>query len=74
MSGDDSRQANLTRDFAERLGEHVQLPVIYWDERLTSAEAERLMREGGASLQQRKLAVDRLSAVLLLESYLGAQQ
>jgi RNase H-fold protein (predicted Holliday junction resolvase) len=37
---------------------------------LTSAEAERVLREGGASLEQRKKAVDRMAAVLLLESYL----
>jgi putative Holliday junction resolvase len=70
MSGDDSRQAVFTREFADRLADYLGLPVIYWDERLTSSEAERLMRDAGASLEQRKLAVDRLSAMLLLESYL----
>jgi putative Holliday junction resolvase len=70
MSGQDSRQAVFTREFAHRLEEHLGLPVLFWDERLTSAEAERLMRDAGASLEQRKQAVDQLSAVLLLESYL----
>lgn len=70
MSGDASRQSEYTREFAERLGNHLGLPVVFWDERLTSAEAERLLREGGASLAQRKKAVDRMAAVLLLESYL----
>jgi len=70
MSGDESRQSEYTREFAERLGNHLRLPVVFWDERLTSAEAERLLREGGASLAQRKKAVDRMAAVLLLESYL----
>jgi putative pre-16S rRNA nuclease len=70
MSGDESRQSEYTREFAERLGNHLQLPVVFWDERLTSAEAERLLREGGATLAQRKKAVDRMAAVLLLESYL----
>jgi putative Holliday junction resolvase len=70
MSGDDSRQAVFTREFADRLADYLGLPVIYWDERLTSSEAERLMRDAGASLEQRKMAVDRLSATLLLESYL----
>jgi putative Holliday junction resolvase len=70
MSGDESRQSEYTRDFAERLGNHLQLPVVFWDERLTSAEAERLLREAGATLAQRKKAVDRMAAVLLLESYL----
>lgn len=70
MSGDESRQGEYTREFAERVSEHLSVPVVFWDERLTSREAERLMREAGASLEQRKKAVDRMSAVLLLESYL----
>ena len=71
MSGDESRQSEYTREFAQRLGKALNLPVMYWDERLTSREAERLLREGGASLLQSRQAVDRMSAVLILESYLG---
>jgi putative Holliday junction resolvase len=70
MSGEQSRQGEYTREFAARLREHLQLPVIFWDERLTSVEAERLLRESGATLEKRKQAVDRMAAVLLLESYL----
>jgi putative Holliday junction resolvase len=71
MSGAESRQSEYTREFAERLSKHLNLPLVYWDERLTSKEAERLMREGGASVAQSRQAVDRMSAVLILESYLG---
>ncbi len=71
MSGDESRQSEYTREFADRLHQHLGIPVVFWDERLTSAEAERMLRTAGASLEQRKKAVDRMSAVLLLESYLG---
>jgi putative Holliday junction resolvase len=71
MSGSESRQSEYTREFAGRLAAYLQLPLIFWDERLTSVEAGRVLREGGASLEQRKQAVDRLSAVLLLESYLA---
>jgi len=70
MSGDESRQSEYTREFAERVSKTLHLPVVFWDERLTSREAERLLREGGASLLQSKQAVDRMSAVLILESYL----
>jgi putative holliday junction resolvase len=71
MSGEESRQSEYTREFAGRLKEYLSLPVIFWDERLTSVEAERVLRESGTSLEKRKKAVDRLAAVLLLESYLG---
>lgn len=70
MSGAESRQSEYTNEFAARLGEYTGLPIVFWDERLTSAEAERMLRQAGATLDQRKKAVDRLSAVLLLESYL----
>jgi putative holliday junction resolvase len=74
MSGDESRQSEYTREFAERAAEHLDLPVVLWDERLTTAEAERMLRTAGASLEQRKKAVDRLAAVLLLESFLEHQR
>jgi putative Holliday junction resolvase len=74
MSGDESRQSEYTREFAERLAKSLNRPVVYWDERLSSREAERLLREGGASLLQSRQEVDRMSAILILESYLGFLQ
>jgi putative holliday junction resolvase len=70
MSGDDSRQSEYTREFAERAAAYLDLPIVFWDERLTSVEAERILHSAGASLEQKKRAVDRLAAVLLLESFL----
>jgi putative Holliday junction resolvase len=73
MSGDESRQSEYTQEFAKRLSEFAGIPVVFWDERLTTAEAHRLMRDSGATLEQRKKAVDQMSAILLLESYLEYQ-
>jgi len=70
MSGDESRQSRYTRDFAERLGGRTGVEVRFWDERLTSVEAERVLKESGISIEKRARAVDRLAAVILLESYL----
>ena len=72
MSGREGRQAEYTRDFAERLKEKTGLPLVYWDERLTSVEAGRVLRESGISIEKRARAVDRLSAVILLASYLDS--
>ncbi len=72
MSGREGRQAEYTRDFAERLREKTGLPVVYWDERLTSVEAGRVLRDSGISIEKRARAVDRLSAVILLASYLDS--
>jgi putative Holliday junction resolvase len=74
MSGSASRQSVYTEEFAERLREWTGLPIVFWDERLTTVEAERVLREGGATLEESKRAVDRMSAVLLLESYLENQR
>jgi putative holliday junction resolvase len=72
MSGKEGRQSGWVRDFAARLETHTGLPVRLWDERLTSVEAGRVLRSSGISIEKRARAVDRLSAVLLLESYLEA--
>lgn len=72
MSGDESRQAVYTREFGDRLAAHTGLQVRYWDERLTSAEATRVLKESGISIQKRARAVDKMAAVLLLDSYLTA--
>ena len=70
MSGDVSRQSIYTHEFAERLRARTTMPTRFWDERWTSVEAGRVLRESGISIEKRARAVDRLSAVILLESYL----
>ena len=72
MSGAESRQAEYTRDFAGRLSAASGVPVEFWDERLTTVAAQRVLRESGISIQKRAQAVDRLAAVILLESYLDS--
>jgi putative pre-16S rRNA nuclease len=72
MSGHESRQSEYTREFAERLGQHTGIEVRLWDERLTTVEAERVLKESGISIEKRAKAVDRLAAVILLESYLDS--
>ncbi len=72
MSGKEGRQSVYTRDFAERLARHTGVEVRYWDERLTTVEAQRVLRESGIGIEKRARAVDRLSAVILLESYLDS--
>ncbi len=74
MSGQQGRQSEWASDFAARLEKRLGLPVELWDERLTSREAERTLRGSGIANQDRKAAIDRLSAVILLQSYLDAQQ
>jgi putative Holliday junction resolvase len=70
MSGDESRQSAYTREFAERLFKRTGVAVKFWDERWTSVQAERVLKESGISIEKRAAAVDRMAAQILLESYL----
>jgi putative Holliday junction resolvase len=72
MSGEASRQGEYTRDFARELERKTGIPVIFRDERWTSREAERTLRGSGIARDRRKPTIDRLSAVLLLQSYLDS--
>jgi putative holliday junction resolvase len=73
MSGEQSAQSQKVADFAEELRTRFQLPVHLWDERLTSAEANRVLREADLSIQKRAQAVDRMAAVLILQAFLQAR-
>lgn len=73
MSGEAGPQAQRVAEFAEELRRRFQLPVQLWDERLTSAEANRILREADLSIQKRAQAVDRMAATLILQSFLQAR-
>ena len=72
MRGVEGRQSAWVREFAGAIGTRTGLPVKLWDERLTSVEAGRVLRSSGISIAKRAAAVDRLSAVILLQSYLDS--
>ena len=73
MSGEASTLSQKVAEFAEELRRRFQLPVHLWDERLTSAEANRLLREAELSIKKRAQAVDRMAAVLILQSFMQAR-
>lgn len=73
MDGSVGPQAEKVREFAEALKPVARVPVHYWDERLTTVQAERTLIEGDVSRQRRKGLVDQLAAVLILQSYLDAR-
>ncbi|MGO9084116.1 MAG: Holliday junction resolvase RuvX [Candidatus Sulfotelmatobacter sp.] len=70
MSGAEGIQAEKMQAFAEELRQRFGLPVHLWDERLTSAEANRLLRETDLSIEKRGKAVDRMAAVLILQGWM----
>jgi putative holliday junction resolvase len=72
MRGGEGRQSAWVREFAAALEQHAGVPLKLWDERLTSVEAGRVLRSSGISIEKRAAAIDRLSAVILLQSYLDS--
>ena len=72
MSGREGRQVEYTRAFSQRLARHTGLEVRFWDERLTTVEAQRVLKLSGISIRKRARAVDKLAAQILLESYLDS--
>jgi len=73
MSGGAGRQSEWAHEFAVALEKYTGIPVKMWDERLTTAEASRVLRQSGIGIEKRAAAVDRLAAVILLQSYLDSR-
>lgn len=73
LSGSEGTQSEKMQRFAENLRKHFGLPVHLWDERLTSTQANRLLREAELSIRKRAGAVDRMAAVLILQSWMEAR-
>ena len=74
MSGEEGIQAEKMQRFAEDLRKHFGLPVHLWDERLTSAEANRLLRETEMSIHRRGQVVDQMAAVLILQNWMESRR
>lgn len=70
MSGAEGVQSEKMQVFAEDLRKRSGLPVHLWDERLTSAEANRVLRETDLSIEKRGKAVDRMAAILILQGWM----
>ena len=72
MRGKDSAMTEEVRKFADYLHQALQLPIVLWDERLTSAQAERQLRDAGMNRKKRAENSDTLAAALILQSYLDS--
>jgi putative Holliday junction resolvase len=74
MSGAEGTMAEKVHDFVTILHKQFSLPVHLWDERLTSAEANRVLRSSEMSIKRRGEVVDQLAAVLILQSFMEARK
>jgi putative holliday junction resolvase len=72
MNGSEGPRAEKSRRFATELRAALELPVFLWDERLSSAEAERVLISANVSRKRRAEVIDKLAAQLFLQSFLDA--
>jgi len=72
LSGEAGERAHHTERFAEALAAFLDVPVVLQDERLSSVEADRALREAGASGRERRRTVDRSAATVILQAWLDA--
>lgn len=70
MNAEEGDRSQLSAEFREMLTRRTGLPVILWDERLTTVAAEKVLMETGIRRERRKEYVDKIAAVLILQSYL----
>ena len=70
MDGSESARAGMAREFASAVERRTGLKVVLWDERLTTVEAEEILREKGIPRQDFKKTIDAVAAAIILQDYL----
>ncbi|MFW6386485.1 MAG: Holliday junction resolvase RuvX [Bacillota bacterium] len=73
MDGSHGSRAEKTQQFINFLRNNLELPVETWDERLSSAEAERVLISGDVSRAKRKKVIDQVAAAIILQGYLDSK-
>lgn len=73
MSGKTGFLADEVKHFVELLKQSLTVPIVMWDERLTSVQAERSLREGSLTRKKRSKLVDTVAAVIILQNYLDSK-
>lgn len=74
MNGTVGSQGEKVQKFCELLKEETNLPIEFWDERLSTVAAERSLIEGNVRRENRKKVIDMLAAVIILQGYLDLQR
>ena len=70
LDGSEGPRAQSTRAFARNLAAHIQVPIAFWDERLSTAAVERHLIEADASRKRRAQVIDRMAAAYILQGAL----
>lgn len=74
MNGTIGPKAIEIQEFGEILREKSSLPIIYWDERLSTVSAEKLLISADVSRQKRRKVIDKIAAATILQNYLDSRK
>ncbi|MCC3864856.1 Holliday junction resolvase RuvX [Terrisporobacter petrolearius] len=74
MNGTVGQQGEKVQKFCELIKQETNLPIEFWDERLSTVAAERSLIEGNVRRENRKKVIDMLAAVIILQGYLDLQR
>lgn len=70
LDGKESPMSQKAREFGTHLESLLAIPIIYWDERLSSSQVDRTLKEGGLNRKKRAALSDKLAAAAILQNYL----
>jgi putative Holliday junction resolvase len=73
MDGTVGEQARQVEGFAQELGQALQIPILLWDERLTTVTAAKLLAERGVSAKKQRGRIDAVAAAVILQDYLDSR-
>ena len=74
MKGEEGEQAIRVRNFVDQLSSEIEISVVLFDERLSTVEAERVLREAKVSPRKRRKVRDKIAATVILQNYLDSQK
>ncbi len=72
LRGEEGIEAGKAREFGTRLAAATAIPIVYWDERLSTVQADKLLARQRIPPKKRKLIIDSNAAAVILQSYLDA--
>lgn len=72
MNGSEGERAEITKEFVAKMQEVIDLPVVFWDERLSTMMAQKSLIEANVSRKKRKNIIDKMAAVVILQGYLDS--
>ncbi|MFD2210993.1 Holliday junction resolvase RuvX [Virgibacillus halophilus] len=74
MNGTIGERGQASEKYAKHIENTFHIPVTLWDERLTTAAAERVLLEADMSRKKRKKVIDKMAAIMILQGYLDSRQ